>query len=296
MLETPSPFFSQDDFSCTVYPSVPSKHPFPWTQRLMLRPLSWPGGHRLKIWDLSLQLSADSSIPCWCRVYTSVSVYTADTYGCNWGSMTTAGILPHLEYHWEDSAGNDRWVPAHCVEVACDSQVMRLWIIWNESWKVPACDAHPGMSRWLCQSSEFIDFYIRNSHWCIDHCRWSALIPPTYVPKHLNCFHNAWMLSILVPDSNRSRGNLNQRNETWNVVPTWMEYMMIWKHWTAKPGPSQRLWVSRCLKYTQIFPTHKVAVESITMEEPRRLLTIHLTNIRKAKDLLHRTERIWSKS
>lgn len=42
--------------------------------------------------------------------------------------------------------------------------------------------------------------------------------------------------------------------------------------------------------HTEIFPTHKVAVESITMEEPRSLLTIHLTNIWKAKDLPHRTE------
>lgn len=44
--------------------------------------------------------------------------------------------------------------------------------------------------------------------------------------------------------------------------------------------------------HTEILSTHKVAVDSITMEEPSRLLTIHLKNIRKAKYLPHRTEHI----
>lgn len=43
-------------------------------------------------------------------------------------------------------------------------------------------------------------------------------------------------------------------------------------------------------RHTEILSTHKVAVESITMEE--QIMNHSFKNIRKAKDLPHRTERI----
>lgn len=179
----------------------------------MLRPPGWPCGHTLKIGDLSLQLSADSSIPCWCRhLRMLLRFYEFQTSSLSpgislrrfwrkrllgsspvcWGFMWFPGYETLNELEWVLKSACMRCSPRHVTP------------------PVPVIQ-----NSWNCS-------YIRNSHSCMDHCRWSAIISPsswiktsTYVPKHLNCFHNAWMPSILVPDKQQKSGKLKPRK--WNV-------------------------------------------------------------------------------
>lgn len=121
--------------------------------------------------------------------------------------------------------------------------------------------------------------YIRNSHSCINHCRWSALISPSswiqtspYVPKHLICSHNAWMPSILFPDKQQKSRKL----KTWKWTMKSSAHLdgvhddletLNRKTWSFPK--TVRVQVPEV--HTELLSTHKEAVESITVEEPSRL-------------------------